>query len=104
MCGVARLQVWICMGCGIYILCTCVVAGYTISIPYLNTTLSRVDVYEVAAIVEILLACRRVTPRNVTPDISGNLRRDVVSCIRCLVNHRAPSCLLLRPHLLCLLV
>lgn len=67
-------------------------AGYAVAVPNLNTTLSRVDIFEVCAVVEILLALLRANPRNVTQDISDNLRRDIVSCVRCLLDHRASPC------------
>ena len=80
-------------------------AGFTIAIPHLNTTLSRVDVFEIAAIVEVLLALRHCDPRNVTPAIAANLRRDVVSFVRHMPVHsrdrpgasRASGCAT-RPH------
>lgn len=40
------------------------------------------DVFEIAAIVEVLLALRHCDPRNVTADVAANLRRDVVSFVR----------------------
>jgi hypothetical protein len=59
-------------------LCT----GFTISIPCFNTTLSRVDRLEIAAVVEVLLALRHCPPRNVTLDVATNIRKDIVHFVR----------------------
>jgi hypothetical protein len=57
-------------------------AGFTIAIPHFNTTLSRVDALEAAAVIEVLLALRHCAPRNVDDTVAAALRRDVVQYAR----------------------
>ena len=57
-------------------------AGFTIAIPHFNTTLSRVDRLEVAAVIEVLLALRHCPPRNVSAAIAARLREDVVAFVQ----------------------
>lgn len=71
--------------------------GFNIAIPSFNTTLSRVDRLEIAAVVEVLLALRRNQPRNVSPDVAAAIRSDVVRFVTALeerarVSGGAPSC------------
>lgn len=57
-------------------------AGFTISIPFFNTTLSRVNRLEIAAVVEVLLSLRCCRPRNIEPPIARNLRLDIVTIVK----------------------
>lgn len=57
-------------------------AGFTISIPHFNTTLSRVNRLEIAAVVEVLLSLRCCRPRNVCASCSRNLRLDIVHFVK----------------------
>lgn len=57
-------------------------AGFTISIPHFNTTLSRVNRLEIAAVVEVLLSLRCCQPRNVNSITARNLRRDIVHFVK----------------------
>eukprot|EP00892_Ulva_mutabilis_P000318 jgi/Ulvmu1/10287/UM060_0089.1 len=56
--------------------------SFTISIPFFNTTLSRVNRLEIAAVVEVLLSLRCCRPRNIEPPIARNLRLDVIAIVK----------------------